>query len=111
MYTIDKEKVKKILIEELGYTPGQAKVFIDDFPPIYEPLDTAVKQWLTDRTISDVTVEGMTIKEIMLRHSTDFLEAVQELDALLDPRMTSEHRPSVINMLKSPRMVKPHDFQ
>ena len=83
MYTLDKEKTKVILTEELGYDPGEADFYLDHYPPLHDQLEEAVKRWFDDRTVIDVAIEGITIQEVMHSQSTHFLNAVSSLNDFL----------------------------
>jgi hypothetical protein len=48
MYVINKAQAKEILINELGYSPTDADLYLRDFPPIHAELADAVEQWLAD---------------------------------------------------------------
>ncbi|MCI0558928.1 MAG: hypothetical protein MN733_10565 [Nitrososphaera sp.] len=92
MYKIDKEKVRKILIEELGYVPNKADLFLKDYPPLHEKLGAAVEQWLKDRTVANVSIEGLSIDGVMEKQQTNFLVTVKNLNELMDESIPIEER-------------------
>ncbi len=105
MYILDKNKAEEILTKELNYNDHTAKGFLEHFPPIHDELSHAVEKWLEDRTIEDVEVYGLSIKEIMsVNENESFLNAIKMLNALYDK--DEEERTNFIRILR-----KPHTFE
>jgi hypothetical protein len=102
MYKLDEVKAKKILIDELGYKPHEATFFLKDFPPLHEDLKDSVENWLVDRTILDVKVGGVQIKDVMHSQGYHFLLAVRELNGLLDKNLSHRDRERLAKILLSP---------
>ena len=102
MYVLDNERAKTILIQELGYTRISAESFLRDFPPVHNELAGAVRQWLDDRTVLDVSVFGLSISEYMRIRHAHFLMAVRDLNRLLDADLTPERRERLIKILQKP---------
>jgi hypothetical protein len=100
---LDKEEVKKILTDELGYEDWHADFFLKDFPTINKELVPAVQQWLKDRTIVDTDFEGITIEEAMKASGGNFLVTIRRLNRLFDDDLSEED----IRFLKE-SMKKPH---
>lgn len=92
MYKINKEKVRKILVDEMNYTPYKVDLLLKDYPSLRDQLGEAVEQWLKDRTVADVAVEGFSIKDVMEKRQVHFLVAVKKLNILLDKSIPVEER-------------------
>jgi len=102
MYTLDRGKARDILITELGYDPKIADVYLDSYPEIHEDLADAAKAWLEDRTVVDVMVEGVTIRQLMDAHDSHFLNALSSLNDLLTLVLDDEQKSSLVSFLRSP---------
>jgi len=102
MYQLDKSIARKILIEEERYGAFDADQLLADYPPIGDALAQTVEQWLQDRQILDVQVEGLTIQQIMDNRQYHFLVAVKALNRLLDPSRTPEQCLRLRNSLSRP---------
>lgn len=100
MYNLDKEQVKKILIEEMKLPAFDVELFLKDFPPLHDSLSSAVEQWLKDRTIGEIVVEGLTIKDVMKKRRCHFLVALRDLNVLLDESIPVEKRQRFKETLK-----------
>jgi len=99
MYELDKEKARKIMIEEEGYTPYKVDLLLKDYPSIHEKLGDTVTQWLLDRTINDVVIEGLSIKQVMIKRQLHFLVAIKKLNTLLDKNIPIKVRNSLLRRL------------
>ena len=62
----------------------------------------ALNMWLTDRTVSEVKVEGLSLKDVMNTKNCHFLQAVRDLDRLYDTDLTGEKRAQWIRILSTP---------
>lgn len=102
MYEIDKQKTKEILVSELGYKSFQVDKLLENYPTIHDPLAGAVQQWLEDRTILDVAVEGMTIEFVMHNRRCNFILAVEKLNRLLDEDLMPDQRQRLVQYLMQP---------
>ena len=102
MYELDKEQVKKILIEEMKLPAFDVELFLRDFPPLHDSLSSAVEQWLKDRTITEVVVEGLAITDVMKKRRSHFLAALRDLNILLDENIPVEKRQRYKETLKKP---------
>ncbi|HOT98984.1 MAG TPA: hypothetical protein PLO13_08340 [Anaerolineaceae bacterium] len=102
MYQIDKPAARKIMVEEQGYSPQKVDRLLADYPPIHEPLADAVKQWLEDRTISSVKVEGLEIQQVMQDQHYHFLVAIKKLNLLLDESTPTDERKRLLEDLRTP---------
>jgi len=102
MYALDKELARKVLLDELNYHPFDVDLFLRDYPPLHDDLGRAVDQWLTDRTVADVAVEGLSIQQVMRRRRSHFLAAVRDLNTLLDETIPAEKRRKFRDILSRP---------
>lgn len=100
MLKIDTRQAREILIAELGFSPIAADAFLSDFPPIHDELAESVSRWLTDRTVLDVDVAGVTIRELMQARGDHFLMAVRLL--LLDADVSPAQRERMASLLRRP---------
>lgn len=92
MYQLDMAKARKILIEEEKYPAVDVDQLLHDFPPVGDPLAQAVQQWLADRQIIQVDIDGLTIHQIMENRQYHFLTAIKALNRLLDETISPEQR-------------------
>lgn len=106
MYEIDKTKARKILIEELGFSPALADRYLSKLPPLHDALGAAVDQWLSDRSIAPISVEGLSIERVMALKHTNFLSAVWSLDVLLNEEMPAEERRRYREALERPLIIE-----
>lgn len=102
MLKIDKKQAKAILIAEQGFSSIAADAFLSDFPPIHDELIEAVSRWLADRTVLEVDVAGVTVKEVMKVRGDHFLMAVRLLNRLLDKDVVPDQRERMAHMLCGP---------
>jgi len=102
MLEIDRTKAKAILVAELGFSSFDADWFLRDYPRIHDELAEAVTRWLTDRTVLDVSVGGVTIKEVMQTRGDHFLMAVRLLNRLLDADVSPDQRERMARLLRRP---------
>ena len=100
MLKLDEKKLKKILTTELGYDSVAADRFAKHFPPVHDELVEATEQWLKDRTVNDVSISELSIKEVMRVQGYHFLLAIREMNRLLDKDLTSDQRQSMIDSLR-----------
>jgi len=102
MYHIDKDRVRKILVDEMQFPEFDVDVFLHDFPSLHDRLSSAVEQWLQDRTVADTVVEGLSIKDVMRKRRSHFLAAIRDLNILLDERIPAERRQRFKETLEKP---------
>ncbi|MES0490271.1 MAG: hypothetical protein ABUK01_09780 [Leptospirales bacterium] len=102
MYELDKETVKKILVEEMNLPAFDVDLFLRDFPPLHNSFSLPIEQWLKNRTIADLVIEGLTIQEVMEKQQSHFLAAVRDLNILLDEKIPIEKRKSFNEILRTP---------
>lgn len=104
MYELDKNQVKRILLEEYHYPEYQVDAFLNtlhSFNDIFRPV---IEQWLHDRKISDIEVEGLTIQKVMKARMCSFLTAVRDLNILLDKDLSPEQHDNFKKYLQQPVM-------
>lgn len=102
---VDSEKAKRILVEELGYTPHKADIFLERFPLINDELVGIVETWLECREIQDVTIEGLSLTELMKIQRCHFLIAIGYLNHLLDEDLSAQEKQEYLEMLRTPPIV------
>jgi len=105
MFIVNKTELKKILVDEFTFKPYQADLFLSDYPPIYEPLVPAIQRWLMDRNILDISIEGLTIQDVIRKRQCNFLMAIREMNRLLDPALTSDIRKLIIEDLRNSPII------
>ena len=64
-----------------------------------------MKKWLDDRTVEDVEVDGVTLKEVMDVQGWGFLEAISGLNDLLVKDMNDEERAALKVILRNPPII------
>lgn len=101
-FKLDKDKARGVLLREGMLDPLGVDHLLRDFPEIHEPLAGAVSRWLDDQTIEDVSVDGLSIQELMARRRSHFLVAVKELNMLLDDVLPEEKRKRWRALLEKP---------
>jgi len=102
MYELDKERARKILIDEMKLPVFEVDLFLKGFPPLHDSLSSVVEQWLKDRTIVNVIVEGLSITDVMRKRRSHFLAALRDLNVLLDENVPIEKRQRFKEILKKP---------
>jgi hypothetical protein len=106
MRTIDTEKIRTVLVVEDHFTPTRADLILKNFPLLNDELAEAVEQWLKDRTIADVTIEGLSIERVMHLRKCHFLIAVKDLARLIDPSLPAETRALLREVLGKPLILE-----
>ena len=77
-----KESIVTILINEYDYSEYVAEVTANDLLNIQPQLQSALKAWLDTHAITNVEIEGFSVKQFMERGYT-FPSALISLDWLL----------------------------
>ena len=100
---VEQGQLKSILTNELGYGEASAEAYSGSFPELHEKLEGPMKKWLENRTVEDVEVEGVSLKEAMeaQRGEAKFLHAIQGLNDLLTRDLSSEEREALKLTLKT----------
>lgn len=101
MYHLDKEKARKVLLEE-GFSPSPVDRLLKRYPPVHESLGPAIEKWLNEGIISDVIVDGISVREVMEKRQSHFLIAIRDLSKLLDPNLTPEKREKWRRIITTP---------
>jgi len=77
------EKISDILIRELAYSDYEAEITANDLLNLHTSLKPYFDKWLTSREITDITVEGYSIKNLMETRDFTFPSAIIAMDWLL----------------------------
>lgn len=91
MYQLDKQKAKQVLLDE-GLDRLLVDSFVENYPPLDDSLGVVVDQWLTDRQIPALEMEGISLREVMEKRASHFLKAIRDLNRLVDPTLTAEQK-------------------
>ena len=102
MYEIDKQKFREIMIGEERYSPRKVDLLLAEFPPVDDRFGEPIEQWLEDRTVPDIEVEGLSLREVMDNKQVHFLVAVRTLNELLHDRFLPADRSRRIKALRTP---------
>jgi len=105
MFVIDQEKTRKILVDEYGYKPINADLFLKRFPPIHDELADVVATWLDSREIQDISIGGLALKDVMQIQRCHFLIAIQYLNRLLDEDLSPKEKEAHIQSLRTPPVI------
>ena len=97
---VDTSRIRNVLQSELGYSRTEVNLFMENFPVLHPSLEPIVEQWLEDRTIVDIEVEGLSLKDVMEKQQRHFLAVIVKFDALLDDTLSIEDRQRLHRFLK-----------
>ena len=100
MFNLDKVRAKTILVSELGYNSTDADLYLKDYPQLHDELREAVQRWLNDRSISDTTVYGVSIEDVMHARGSHFLMAVSAINRLFDTELSPVQRERMLDNLR-----------
>ena len=78
-----KDKIIKILKNELSYSDSVADVTADDLLSLSPQLQPALSKWLEKRELTNVEVQGFSIKQLMEQRGYTFPSALISMDWLL----------------------------
>ncbi len=101
MYLLDEDRVRNILVEE-GFDPRQIDLLLKNFPPLHDDLKPAVDVWLDNRLITDVSVDNISIHDVMTQRKCHFIIAIRDMNRLLDPNITPEKREQWRRIITTP---------
>ena len=101
MYTINKEKAHEILLNQ-GFKTHEIDSLLNRYPPIHDKLSRIIEQWINDQTISEITIDGISLNQVIKIRRCHFLIAIRDLNKLLDPDLTLEKRNQWHRILTSP---------
>ena len=90
------------MVDEEHYTPYKVDSLLKDYPPIHNQLAPAIEQWLKDRTVTDINIEDLSIKQVMSNQQVHFLVAIKRLNELLDENIPSDQRRKLLKILNQP---------
>ena len=105
MYKPDARKVQRVLQTQYRYPAGLARRVAENTPPLHDQFAPAIEAWLNGRELPDITIEGITLSEVVRNRQCTPLAAAQMMQNLLDQSMSSEKRQSTRRMLKT-RVVR-----
>jgi len=84
MITFDKDVVKKILMEDNGYSDFDASIMINAVSEFDSKLQPILDSYVANRSLyADFNVEGVTIEIVMDKLGCDFWNALTDLDFYL----------------------------
>jgi hypothetical protein len=83
MVNFDKELVERILVEELGRNKLFVGVTIKALSNLDERLQGVLGAWIKDRTETDYTFEGISIRQIMEKEECTFLDALSSMSTFV----------------------------
>lgn len=93
MAHFNKEVVERILIEELDFDSLLVAIAIEALTNMDERLQPVLDAWIEDRTVTNYTFEGISIKEIMEKEKSGFLSALSTMNTCLrKPGFIEEYR-------------------
>ncbi len=104
MFVLDKDRVRAILISELGYSAAAADIYLSGYPLLDDRLEPLVAQWLSSRTVLEFEVTGVSIRHLMQTRGEDFLTAVRMLNRLLDRDLDPVEREDLVNSWRRPEI-------
>lgn len=102
MYTIDREKVRQVLLSE-NQPAYQIDVLLENFPLLPDEIGALIDNWLDHREIPKLTIDGISLKDVMEKHHDHFLVAIRDLSRLLDPTLPDDKRELWKKALTAPR--------
>lgn len=93
MAHFDEEVVKKILVEELGFTSLLVNIALRSLTNLDDRLQSVLDEWIKDRTETNYTFKDISIKEIMEKEKCGFLGALSTMNVCLrKPEFIEEYR-------------------
>ncbi len=101
MYTIDKQKAS-VILKSQNFEPYQINLLLKNYPPLPDAFGKAVEQWLIDKTVPDLEVDGITLKDVMTNRHSHFLVAIRDLSHLLDPTLSADEQAQWHRILSTP---------
>lgn len=106
MYTPDRNQLRNILIEEMGYAPGAADDYLDRWGPLHDSLAGIMTAWLEDRTVPDIEIEGVRLQKLMCDHRMSFLNALDSVNDLLVLPLGDLEREALRGFLSHPPVIR-----
>ena len=85
-----KEKIIKILIEELDYSEHVADVTADDLLKLHPQLQPPFQSWLENRKITNVEILGFSVEQLVKQRGYTFPSALISMDWLLTDSETAK---------------------
>jgi len=78
-----KDAIVKILVGELDYSDYVASLTADDLLSLHPKLQPALRAWLDNRSITNIEVEGISVKLLVEQRGYTFPSALISMDWLL----------------------------
>jgi len=105
VYQLDKRRAKLVLLDE-GIDHSSVDSFIEKYPLLNDSLGTVVDQWLLDRQIPDLEIEGVSLIEVIRKRDSHFLKAIRDLNRLFDPTLTADQKANWKRNLTTQRLYE-----
>lgn len=100
MLIFDKELVRNILMQELGYQEDKTERGIHLLSELHEDLQPLLDQWIEDRSISDQKINGVTLDMVY-----KYFEANDIIVALIDMNNFAKHPGYAEQFLEDPYLI------
>jgi len=105
MYRPDPKKVQRLLEKQYGYPPGIASRVAENTRPLYDEFAVAIEAWLRNDEMPGVSIDGITLAEVMRNRRCNPIAAARLLGGLLDADLPPDQRDSLRSMLTTPVVV------
>jgi hypothetical protein len=93
MVDFDKNKVTRILIDELDYNAVEAGLLAEGFPNLHPDLHDSLNDYLETRIERNVEFEGISIAQIMEKSHCNYIDALVTMNAFInDPTLIEEYK-------------------
>lgn len=106
MYHLDLTGAREIMKAEYGYSAADLHWLLDSFPPLNSRLGPAVDQWLADRRVIHLEVQGLILAETMARRASSFLAMIRQFNSLLDESLPQDDRDRLREALSHPAIFE-----
>jgi hypothetical protein len=106
MYQPDPKRVQHMLEMQYDYPPGIARDVAANTPPLRDEFAAAIEAWLRGDELPSVSVEGITLAEVIRSRRCNPLVAARMLGDLLDEGLPTDQRDSLRSMLTTPVVLR-----
>ncbi len=106
MYQPDPKKVQRVLEKQYGYPPGIASRVAQNTRPLRDEFAAVIEAWLRGGELPVVSVEGITLAEVMRKRRCNPLAAARLLGDLLDEGLPPDQHDSLRSMLTTPVVLE-----
>lgn len=100
MLIFDKELVRNILMQELGYQEDKTERKITTLSGHHEDLQPLLDQWIQDRSISDHTINGVSLNMVY-----KYFEVNDFFSALIHMNSFAKHPGYAEQFLEDPYLI------